>query len=102
MTPIEKSVLSKNGAHAPLLTPPALPPRLGRGHQPKIGEAVAALRAEKLLPPHLRPVQRNRLIIEWLIAAGYGNDLPSPRAIARWFEDEQVAIQSAAIAAIAK
>jgi hypothetical protein len=82
-------------------------PRLPRGHQAKISLAVAALRAQGLLPPYLRPVQRDRLIVEWLIAAGYGDDLPSRRAIKRWIESEQrlraeAAVQSAPIAPIAQ
>src|SRR5262245_33542325 len=69
-----------------------------RGHQAKIAEAVAALRAEGKLPPQLRPGHRDRLVTNWLIAAGYGelaegvdkhlDDLPSPRALRRYFERE--------------
>jgi hypothetical protein len=57
-----------------------------RGHSPKIAQAVEALRHEGNLPCHLRPVERDRRIVEWLAAQGYAADLPSRSAIARYFE----------------
>ena len=48
-----------------------------RGHGPKIREAVEALEACGGLPRHLRPVLRNRRILDWLSANGYGADLPT-------------------------
>ena len=58
-----------------------------RGHGPKIREAVAALEASGELPRHLRPVLRDRRILGWLAANGYGADLPSRSALARHFID---------------
>ena len=58
-----------------------------RGHGPKIREAVAALEVSGELPRHLRPVLRNRRILDWLAANGYGADLPSRSALARHFID---------------
>jgi len=55
-----------------------------RGHGAKIAEAVRLLRADDRLPPYLRPVERNRRIIEWLIENGYAPDLPSRHAIDRY------------------
>ena len=46
-----------------------------RGHHAKIAAAVAALRAEGLLPERLRPTHRDRRICDWLMAAGYAEDL---------------------------
>jgi len=71
---------------------PALAAR--RGHQVKISVAVQALRQAGRLPPHLRPVERDRRIIDWLKAHGYAgdkvyghrSDLPSPSALARYFK----------------
>jgi|KBSSwiStaDraftv2_1062776.scaffolds.fasta_scaffold2587407_2 hypothetical protein len=80
---IAQDLESEAGSTSP--GPPATA-RPQRGHAAKIGLAVAALRADGLLPLHLRPVQRDRLILEWLIAEGYGDDLPSRRAIKRYFE----------------
>ena len=57
-----------------------------RGHGPKIREAVAALEASGELPRHLRPVLRDRRILGWLAANGYGADLPSRSALARHFD----------------
>jgi hypothetical protein len=58
-----------------------------RGHGPKIREAVEALAACGEMPRHLRPVLRNRRILDWLAANGYGADLPSRSALARHFDD---------------
>ena len=57
------------------------------GTWPKIREAVEALEARGELPRHLRPVLRNRRILDWLAANGYGADLPSRSALARHFDD---------------
>ena len=57
-----------------------------RGHHPKIAQAVEALRREGNLPPHLRVVERNKRIVDWLKANGYAADLPSRSAIARQFK----------------
>jgi hypothetical protein len=56
-----------------------------RGHGAKIDEAIEALKAEGKLPRNLRTVERDRRILEWLTANGYGSDLPSRTAIARHF-----------------
>ena len=53
-----------------------------RGHQPKIAQAVEALRREGNLPRHLRVVERNKRIVDWLKANGYAADLRSRSAIA--------------------
>ena len=58
-----------------------------RGHGPKIREAVEALEACGVLPRHLRPVLRNRRILDWLDANGYGPDLPSRSALTRHFDN---------------
>jgi hypothetical protein len=58
-----------------------------RGHGPKIRQAVLHLEASGELPRHLRPVLRNRRILDWLAANGYGADLPSRSALARHFDD---------------
>jgi hypothetical protein len=58
-----------------------------RGHGPKIREAVEALEASGELPRYLRPVLRNRRVLDWLAANGYGADLPSRSAIARHFDE---------------
>jgi hypothetical protein len=57
-----------------------------RGHGPKIRKAVEALEASGELPRHLRPVLRNRRILDWLDANGYGADLPSRSALTRHFD----------------
>ena len=57
-----------------------------RGHGPKIQEAVAALEACGELPRNLRPVTRDRLILNWLTGRGYAADLPSRSALARYFD----------------
>jgi hypothetical protein len=59
--------------------------RKQRGHSAKIEEAIEALKAEGKLPRNLRTVERDRRILEWLTANGYGRDLPSRAAIARHF-----------------
>ena len=56
-----------------------------RGHRPKIAQAVEALRYEDNLPCHLRPMERDRRIVEWLAAHGYEADLPSRSAMGRYF-----------------
>jgi hypothetical protein len=58
-----------------------------RGHGPKIREAVEASEASGELPRHLRPVLRNRRILDWLAANGYEADLPSRSALSRHFVD---------------
>ncbi|HEY7550635.1 MAG TPA: hypothetical protein VH913_14105 [Hyphomicrobiaceae bacterium] len=63
--------------------------RRSRGHAAKIGEAVHALEVAGRLPRHLRPVVRNDRILEWLEENGYEGDLPSPRAIGRWWADHE-------------
>jgi len=57
-----------------------------RGHHRKIAQAVEALRCEGNLPHHLRVVERNKRIVDWLNANGYAADLPSRSAIARHFK----------------
>lgn len=57
----------------------------GRGHGPKIAEAVAALESDGALPPRLRPGVRNKLIWDRLRMLGYRCDLPSASAIRRFF-----------------
>ena len=57
-----------------------------RGHGLKIQEAVAALEAAGKLPRNLRPGHRDREILDWLAEHGYGADLPSRAALARYFE----------------
>jgi hypothetical protein len=57
-----------------------------RGHQLKIAEAIEALRREGNLPRHLRAVERNKRIVDWLKANGYAADLPSRSTIARHFK----------------
>jgi hypothetical protein len=56
-----------------------------RGHHRKIEAAVQALEAKDLLPPYLRPVERDALILLELTRQGYGQQLPSPDAIRRYF-----------------
>ena len=56
-----------------------------RGHYAKIAEAVHALRRAGRLVPNLRPVVRDRRVIEWLKEHGYVGDLPSPSALTRFF-----------------
>src|SRR5262245_33151273 len=56
-----------------------------RGHHPKIAQAVEALRRDGNLPRHLRPVERDRRVVEWLKANGYATDLPKRSALARYF-----------------
>jgi hypothetical protein len=58
-----------------------------RGHGPKIREAVEALEASGELPRYLRPGLRNRRVLDWLAANGYGADLPSRSALARHFDE---------------
>jgi hypothetical protein len=73
-------------AASPSPTPePQAPARPLRGHAAKIERAARALWANGVPPPGLRPVHRDKLIMDWLDANGYGEDRPSPRAIARWF-----------------
>ena len=60
-----------------------------RGHGPKIREAVEALETRGELPRNLRPVLRDRRILEWLAANRYGADLPSRSALARHFNDSR-------------
>jgi hypothetical protein len=55
-------------------------------HHAKIDKVVVALEAEGLLPPELRPVVRNRRIIDALMADGFALDLPSRWAIGRYFQ----------------
>jgi hypothetical protein len=84
---IAEDLESEPSSASPASTTPAAARRL-RGHQPKIAEAVAALRAQgRLRGPNTRPTVRDKLILDWLDANGYHNDLPSPRAIGRYFED---------------
>jgi len=56
-----------------------------RGHHPKIAQAVEAPRRDGNLPRHLRPVERDWRIVEWLATHGYEADLPSRSAIGRYF-----------------
>ena len=67
---------------APARQPSARP---RKGHHHKIAKAVAEMRAEGLLPEHLRPKVRNCRICDWLMQAGYADDLPSRQAFARFF-----------------
>ena len=60
-----------------------------RGHGPKIRVAVEALEASGELPRHLRPVLRNRRVLDWLAANGYEADLPSRSALARHFDESR-------------
>jgi hypothetical protein len=66
--------LTENGVPAPK-----------RGHHAKIEEAVQALRRAGRFPPNLRPVVRDRLVIDWLRTHGYAGDMPSPSALSRYF-----------------
>jgi hypothetical protein len=50
---------------------------------------VAALEAEGLLPPHLRPTHRDRRITDWMLEKGYAKDAPSRQAIARFFANRR-------------
>jgi hypothetical protein len=56
-----------------------------RGHRLKIRAAIAALDAKGMLPPYLRPVQRDALVLAELVAQGYGADLPTRWSISREF-----------------
>jgi hypothetical protein len=47
------------------------------------------LEAAGLLPPELRPMIRNRRIIDALMADGFALDLPSPWAIRRFFKSRR-------------
>jgi hypothetical protein len=64
---------------------PERTPSRRRGQVPKIAAAVHALRLADRLPPHLRPVERDRRVVEYLAEHGYAGDLPSPSALARYF-----------------
>jgi hypothetical protein len=66
-----------------------------RGHGPKVAEAVQALRAAGKLPTNLRPVVRDGRIAKWLQEHGYAEDMPSRRAIGRYFKSH---LQSAPLA----
>jgi hypothetical protein len=56
-----------------------------RGHGPKIRKAVEALEAHGEQLRYLRPVRRNKLILDWLGGNGYGADLPSRTSLSRYF-----------------
>jgi hypothetical protein len=56
-----------------------------RGHGSKIREAVLALEACGDLPRNLRPVHRDRRVLDWLTRHGYAADLPSRTALGRYF-----------------
>jgi hypothetical protein len=73
---------------APEPPAPARPRRGHQGHQPKLAEVVPELRAEGAFLPNMRPGYRNKLVLDRLIAKGHRGDLPSPRAIQRYFENE--------------
>jgi hypothetical protein len=64
--------------------PPTRAPRLG--HRPKNRAAIEALDAEGLLPPHLRPVARFRIVSDWLMAIGYAGDMPERDAVEREYQ----------------
>jgi hypothetical protein len=60
---------------------------LGRqGHRPKIRAAFDALERDGLLLPHLRPSARFRVVIDWLMAAGYAKDLSERDAVEREYK----------------
>jgi hypothetical protein len=71
-----------------------------RGHGPKIRKAVEALEARGELLRYLRPVRRNKLILDWLGGNGYAADLPSRPALARYFAvgkcNADISVQSVA------
>jgi hypothetical protein len=60
-------------------------PRPRRGHHAKIEVAVAELRAEGLLPQHLRPKVRDLRVMQRLTRHGYHGDIPTHRSLARFF-----------------
>jgi hypothetical protein len=66
------------------------------GHFNKIEEVVLELIAEGALPPHLRPMDRNKRIGDRLVARGYRKDQPSRRALNRaWSRLKRLQHQSA-------
>jgi hypothetical protein len=78
--------LGPKPAGTPAAAPSVPPPRSRQGHRPKIRAAFDALERDGLLPPHLRPCARFRVAIDWLMAAGYANDLPERDAIEREYK----------------
>src|SRR5690348_816806 len=60
--------------------------RLFRGHGRKIAMAVSSLEGEGRLRPLLRPVERNKRVLDWLMTNGYGDCLPSRRALDRHWQ----------------
>ncbi|HEY1243558.1 MAG TPA: hypothetical protein VGF29_01880 [Hyphomicrobiaceae bacterium] len=64
----------------------ARPRRPRQGHRPKIRAAFDALERDGLLHPHLRPCARFRVVIDWLMAAGYAKDLPKRDAVEREYK----------------
>jgi hypothetical protein len=60
---------------------PALP--LRQGHRPKLWAAFEAMTAEGLLNTQLRPVAIVRRVTDWLMQAGFADDLPLRDTIMR-------------------
>jgi hypothetical protein len=54
--------------------------------RPKIRAAFDALERDGLLLPHLRPSARFRVVIDWLMAAGYAKDLSERDAVEREYK----------------
>ena len=52
-----------------------------RGHGAKIEEAVRVLWAAGEFPPYLRKVEQRRRVEKWLVAHGYGLDMPKRCAL---------------------
>jgi hypothetical protein len=62
---------------------PSSPPESAEAANPSSPPEPAALRANGKLPTHLRINHRDKRIRDWLIEAGYGNDIPDRNAIRR-------------------
>jgi hypothetical protein len=61
---------------------------VSRGHQGKIAAAVARLNERGILLPHLRPCERDDLILLELVAMGYTErQMPTRWSIRRFFEN---------------
>ncbi len=56
-----------------------------RGHRRKIRAAIEALDARDMLPPFLRPCERDALVFAELVRQGYGNAMPTRWSIRREF-----------------
>jgi hypothetical protein len=82
---MERAITSTDATDVESLAERAFAPTGHLGHAPKIAEAVKALHLADRLPRHLRPVERDRRILEWLAEHGYAGDMPSRQAIGRFF-----------------